>query len=326
MTISEIARMAGVSSAAVSRYLNNGSLSEEKREKIGKVIQETNYQPSEYARAMRTKKSRKIGVVVPQLDSESMPKILSGISMVLDKENYNVMLMNSNLSQKKEIRILETFEHSQVDGLILAASVITKRHQQALDKMPFPIVIVGQQSQEYSCVFHNDYQASYEMMKYLLDTGSKHPAYLGVNCKDKAAGQSRRLGVKKALNESGILLENIPSEEVDFTMDEGYKGMERILSSKKDIDSVFCATDMIAVGAISCLKEHGKRVPEDVRVTGIGHGIVADILTPKLTTVHYHYQTSGMEAARILLEQIHNPEAKRQERMLNYKMMFQGTA
>ena len=120
-------------------------------------------------------------------------------------------------------------------------------------------------------------------------------------------------------------MENIPSEEVDFTMDEGYKGMERILSSKKDIDSVFCATDMIAVGAISCLKEHGKRVPEDVRVTGIGHGIVADILTPKLTTVHYHYQTSGMEAARILLEQIHNPEAKRQERMLNYKMMFQGT-
>ena len=108
-------------------------------------------------------------------------------------------------------------------------------------------------------------------------------------------------------------------------MDEGYKGMERILSSKKDIDSVFCAPDMIAVGAISCLKEHGKRVPEDVRVTGIGHGIVADILTPKLTTVHYHYQTSGMEAARILLEQIHNPEAKIQERMLSYKMMYQGT-
>ena len=326
MTISEIARMAGVSSAAVSRYLNNGSLSEEKREKIGKVIQETNYQPSEYARAMRTKKSRKIGVVVPQLDSESVPRILSGISMVLDKENYNVMLMNSNLSQKKEIRILETFEHSQVDGLILAASVITRRHQQALAKMPFPVVIVGQQSQEYSCVFHNDYQAAYEMMKYLLSTGSKHPAYLGVDCKDKAAGESRRLGVKRALNESGILLENIPLEEVDFTMDDGYKGMERILCRATDIDSVFCATDMIAVGAISCLKDHGKRIPEEVKVTGIGHGIVADILTPKLTTVHYHYQTSGMEAARILLEQIHDPEAKRQERMLNYQMMFQGTA
>lgn len=326
MTISEIARMAGVSSAAVSRYLNNGSLSEEKRERIAKVIQETNYQPSEYARAMRTKKSRKIGVLVPQLDSESMPRILSGISLVLDKENYNVMLMNSNRSQKKEISMLETFEHSQVDGLILAASVITKRHLQALSRMPFPVVLVGQQSHEYSCVFHNDFQAAYEMMKYLLDTGSCHPAYLGVNCKDKAAGESRRLGVKKALNESGILLEKIPSEEVDFTMDDGYRGMEKILCCKEPVDSVFCATDMIAVGAISCLKDHRKKVPEDVRVTGIGHGVVADILTPKLTTVHYHYQTSGMEAARILLEQIRNPEAERQEKILSYNMIFQGTA
>ena len=73
MTISEIAKMAGVSSAAVSRYLNNGSLSQQKRECIAKVIEETNYQPSEYARTMRTKKTKRIGVIVPQIDSESSP-------------------------------------------------------------------------------------------------------------------------------------------------------------------------------------------------------------------------------------------------------------
>lgn len=326
MTISEIAKMAGVSSAAVSRYLNNGSLSQEKRERIGKVIMETNYQPSENARAMRTKKSRRIGVVVPQIDSESMPRILSGISAVLDKENYNVMLMDSNRNQTKEINMLETFEHSQVDGLILAASVITKKHQQALANMPFPVVIVGQQSRKYSCVFHNDFQAAYEMMKYLLNTGSSRPAYIGVNPKDKAAGENRRLGVKKALNESGLLLENIPSTEADFTVQAGYEGMEELLLRGESVDSVFCATDMIAVGAVSCLRDHGKRVPEDVRVTGIGHGVVADILTPKLTTVHYHYKTSGMEAAKLLLELIRDPDAGRKERLLNYQMVFQGTA
>ena len=118
MTISEIAKLAGVSSAAVSRYLNDGSLSQEKRQRIEKVIRETNYRPSEYARTMRTKKSNRIGVLVPQIDSEAVPKILSGISERMAQKNYHVLLMNSNLSLEKEIGILETFEQSQVDGLI----------------------------------------------------------------------------------------------------------------------------------------------------------------------------------------------------------------
>ena len=80
MTISEIAKLAGVSSAAVSRYLNDGSLSQEKRQRIERVIRETKYRPSEYARTMRTKKSNRIGVLVPQIDSESVPKILSRIA------------------------------------------------------------------------------------------------------------------------------------------------------------------------------------------------------------------------------------------------------
>ena len=133
MTISEIAKLAGVSSAAVSRYLNDGSLSQEKRQRIERVIRETKYRPSEYARTMRTKKSNRIGVLVPQIDSESVPKILSGISERMDQKNYHVLLMNSNLSLEKEIGILETFEQSQVDGLIFVASVLTKRHEKALE-------------------------------------------------------------------------------------------------------------------------------------------------------------------------------------------------
>ena len=89
MTISEIAKLAGVSSAAVSRYLNDGSLSQEKRQRIERVIRETKYRPSEYARTMRTKKSNRIGVLVPQIDSESVPKILSGISERMDQKKLS---------------------------------------------------------------------------------------------------------------------------------------------------------------------------------------------------------------------------------------------
>lgn len=323
MTISEIAKLAQVSSAAVSRYLNNGSLSQEKRERIKKVIEENNYQPSENARAMRTKKSMRVGVIVPQIDSESAPKILSGISQILDQEKYNVMLMNSNQDMGKEITMLETFEHSQVDGLILAASIVTDRHREALKRIPFPVVIIGQQVTGYSCVFHNDFQASYEMMHYLLKSGSKFPAYLGVNRQDKAAGEKRYRGAEKALQEFGFEIKDIPHTEVNFTMESGYSGMERILQEYGNVDSVFCATDMIATGAVLCLKKRGLRIPEDVRIAGIGHGIVADILTPRLTTVEYEYQTSGIEAARMLLELIHNPQEKRRQRMLDYRIIYQ---
>lgn len=156
MTISEIAKLAGVSSAAVSRYLNDGSLSQEKRQRIEKVIRETNYRPSEYARTMRTKKSNRIGVLVPQIDSEAVPKILSGISERMDQKNYHVLLMDSNLSLEKEIGILETFEQSQVDGLIFVASILTKRHEVALAHMGVPVVILGQKSDRYPCIYHDD--------------------------------------------------------------------------------------------------------------------------------------------------------------------------
>lgn len=326
MTINEIAKMAKVSNAAVSRYLNNGSLSQEKRERIARAIEQTNYQPSEYARTMRTKKTKRIGVIVPQIDSESSPEILSGISTVMDQENYHVLLMNSNRCLDKELRMLETFQHSQVDGLILSAFVLTEEHMKLLEQMQCPVVIVGQKCQEYSCVYHNDFQASYEMMKHLLKSGNTNPAYIGVDRRDIAAGMNRYLGVKKALEEADIVMETIPCEEADFTIQSGKEAMKRLLMTGRKIDCLFCATDMIAVGAVTYLREHGIRIPEDIRISGIGHGLVADILTPQLTTVHFHYRTSGMEAARLLLEQIQNPEAEKKSRMLSYRMIFQGTA
>ena len=96
MTISEIAKLAGVSSSAVSRFLNGGSLSEEKRIRIGKVVEEQNYVPSTFARSLRTKKSNQIGVIVPKIDSEAVPRIISGISEVLNRKGYQFFLAKTN--------------------------------------------------------------------------------------------------------------------------------------------------------------------------------------------------------------------------------------
>ena len=244
MTISEIAKLAGVSSAAVSRYLNDGSLSQEKRQRIERVIRETKYRPSEYARTMRTKKSNRIGVLVPQIDSESVPKILSGISERMDQKNYHVLLMNSNLSLEKEIGILETFEQSQVDGLIFVASVLTKRHEKALEHMGVPVVILGQKSEKYPCIYHDDEGAACAMMEELLKSGCRRPAYIGVDRRDKAAGENRYRGACHALENSGLHMDEVPYRVAAFSAQGGYQAMTEMLADGKRPDGVLCATDM----------------------------------------------------------------------------------
>lgn len=323
MTISEIARLAGVSSASVSRYLNHGSLSEEKKEKIRAVIRETNYKPSEYARALRTKKSRKIGVIVPQIDSESAPRMLRGIHEELEQKGYHVLFMNSERDMDKEIEMLEDFAGSQVDGLILAASVISEKHREYLRSMPFPVVLAGQRSEDFSCVYHDDYSAARKIMGYLLEQGCKYPAYLGVTRKDLAAGEGRYQGVYAALRENGISPEHLPQIQVDFTVEGGYSGMQYLLDRGTKVDGVCCASDLIAAGAMQCLKDRNLKIPSQIKVTGIGHGMLADLLTPRLTTVHYHYRTCGRAAAGILLDLIENPLAGRVEKKLECSLVIQ---
>lgn len=311
MTIKEIAELAGVSSAAVSRYLNNGSLSAAKRERIRQVIEETNYRPSDYARALRTKKSKQIGVLVQQIDSESVPCMLQGIDKIMDENNYTILLMNTDLNQEKELRMLESFLTTQVDGLIYNASVVTEKHRNILRQMKVPVVILGQFSEEYSCVYHDDFGAAHDIMQYVLSKGKKHPVFLGVNQEDIAAGKNRYCGVAAALQEYGLQMEQIPYREVNFTIESGYEAIGHILQKEYQVDSVICSTDLIAVGVLKYLQEHNREVPKDICVTGIGHGIIADVLTPKLTTVHYQYEESGEKAAKMLLSLIDTGDESR---------------
>ena len=122
MTIKEIAQLAGVSSAAVSRYLNGGYVSEEKKEQIRKVIEETGYQPSAQARMLRTKKASLVGVVVPKINSESISRITAGIESVLAERGYQMLLAGTDNTPAKEVEYLRLFENYPVDGIILVGT------------------------------------------------------------------------------------------------------------------------------------------------------------------------------------------------------------
>lgn len=316
MTINEIAKMAGVSRATVSRYLNDGYVSEEKKERIAGVIAETGYIPSSQAQMLRSKKTGLIGVIIPKISSDSIGRMVDGIGEELAKEGYQLLLASTNNNEREEVRYLQTFRNNYVDGVILIGTIFRKEHRKALEEMEVPVVILGQQYEGYACVYQDDCHSARDVAE-LLTKSCRHIAYIGVTPKDKAVGVARKKGFQTALSSKG--LEPVAEKQIAFRMEEGYQAMRQIVETIPYIDGVFCATDMIAAGALQYLREAG--LERKVCVTGMGDSRIATILQPSLSTVHFHYKSSGREAARLLIEMLQKSEDVRKEIKMGYQII-----
>lgn len=320
MNINTIAQLAGVSRTTVSRYLNGGYVSAEKREQIRKVIEETGYQPSVQAQMLRTKRTGLVGVILPKINSDSVGRMTAGITTVLRTAGYQILLGNTDNSLEEELNYLSVFKENRVDGILFIATVFTKRHRQLLSECKVPVVILSQRLPGYSCVYQDDYGAAKEMTAQLLVRG-RRPACILVTSQDEAAGLNRQKGFEDAVAEAGL---TCPPERIalaQFSVESGREKMEQLLSAAPDLDCVFCATDNIAAGAMQALREAGRRIPEDVQIAGMGDTQLARLLTPRLSTVRFHYQTAGEEAARMLLTAMESDTAVAREMKLGYEMV-----
>ena len=321
MNIGDIAEMAGVSRAAVSRYLNHGYISEEKKERIRKVVEETGYKPSIMAQTLRTKKTRLIGVILPRINSDSISSVVEGITDELARSGYETLLATTANDPEKEIEYLKVFSRNRVDGVILLATVFTEEHKRILREISIPVVVVGQRLAGYSCIYHDDFNAGHDITRIILEVGRRHLAYIGVLKEDVAVGTHRFEGFSLAVSESGLSVKEEQTAIADFSIESGYQKMGELLDRSLDIDAVVCATDKIAIGAVRCLKERGKRVPQDVAVAGFGDNTASAVTSPSITTVHFHYKESGIQAAGIIMEQLTGKAVASAEIKLGYEIV-----
>ena len=327
MTIKEIAGLAGVSSAAVSRYLNGGYISEEKKERIRKVIEETGYHPSAQARILRTKRACLVGVVVPKINSESISRVTAGIGQVLSSRGYQMLLASTDNRPEKEIEYLKLFENYPVDGIILIGTVITAEHRKFLKNAKVPVVVVGQYTKYANCIYHDDYGAGKAMGKLAASlnqrSGGGHIAYIGVTREDKAAGAAREDGVRAGLKSAGIELDGDYVRLSEFRTDSGYNAVLALLEEKDDIDIISCATDTIAAGAIEALHAYEKRgmAHRRVTVTGFGDNQLLKAVSGGIPTIHFGYKTSGIRSAELLLDVIERGEKIPIEMKLGFRLV-----
>lgn len=322
MNMKELAKLAGVSPAAVSRYLNGGPLSEEKRRIIRSVIEKTGYQPDAAAQTLRTRSTDIVGLIVPKLDSESVSRLAEGASEVLAEAGYTCQLGVTLNEPEKELSILHLCQNRSVAGVILMGTVLSPALEAFFRTAAMPVVVAGQKFRGVPCVYHDDHGAAMELTRLVLARGRRQLTYISANEQDTAAGLARLQGVRDGLREAG-LDPDLPVEISSFAIEGGFAAMERLLARVPDLNAVLCATDRMAFGAMQALRRAGKRLPEDVSVTGIGDSWAGEHIVPHLTTAHFYYKTCGETAARLLVEQINGAESAVPVRqtMLSYTIM-----
>lgn len=327
ITIKEIASLANVSGATVSRVLNNsGYVSEEVRSKVLKIIEEYHYIPSEHAKSLRTKQTKVIGVIIPKLSTESGSRVVDGINEELAAHGYQIILTASNLDPKKEVELLKLLRSKQVEGIILNATNVDTSLTQEVKRINIPFVVVGQKFAEESYVVYDNYNASKELTLYLIKKGHKNIAFIGVNEKDEAVGILRKQGYQDAMNESRLSLESGLIKEASFGIQPGFDAMQSILQhSNVKPTAVLAVTDRLAVGAMRYLKKEGYSIPKDIAVAGIGASEISENVDPPLTTVDFKNEEAGREAAKLILNKIRTKDHTIQKIVLGYRLLIRDS-
>ncbi|MGZ0049411.1 LacI family DNA-binding transcriptional regulator [Brevibacillus gelatini] len=309
-----MAQLANVSIATVSRVLNNSKpVRPELRERVLRIVEETGFQPNAIARSLVSKETRIIGVMIPDINNNFYSNLTYGIDSVLSNDDYSMFLAISDEVVDKELKYLRLFKEKQLDGVIIASIHFLESNFQTLHEMQVPMVVTGHDLPGYQIptVNVNNVQASYDATAYLISQGHRKIACVSGPLWDPPCGLDRMGGYRKAMRAHDLPIHDGFVVEGDFTAKSGYEAMRRIWEEDVRPTAVFVATDLMAVGVLNYLHDHGIRVPEDISVMGFDNLELASLTRPMLTTVHNDPFMYGKAAAEQLLKQIRNEPVER---------------
>lgn len=321
LTMSDIAKMAGVGKSTVSRYFNNGYVKEETREKIRKVIEENDYAPNALAQIMKAKQSKLIGIITATLDSKTSARMMMSLDKYVRDEGYMPLIINTSHNELRELKSIESLWKLQVDGIVLLATHITMAHHKIASKLDIPFVFVGQTFDEGISIIYDDYHAGKDVGHYIAEKGHRDIVYLGVNQKDEAVGVIRKKGVLDGLKEAGI--DRVYCGETDFHFDHSRKKIAEILD-KRNPTAIICATDNIALACYKEMRERGLDMPQDISLIGFGGYEVSSLVTPSITTIRFENEEAGRMAGKTIIDLIEGREVAKKQ-IISYTLCVGGS-
>ncbi len=307
-TIKDIASIAGVSPAAVSKVFNNkDDISDDTKERILRIAKKLNYTPNEFAVNLVKKESKFIGIVLPVFKDTLFGDILDGIYDVLDRNGYTSFIYITWGNPDKEIQVIDYLIRKNVSGIILF-SVFSKikgkneiPHITKLQKRKIPYVLIDRSFTigKHNYVGVNNKFGGMLVGEHLSELNHKNVVYIfGENCTtvdDRYAGL--RAGMLKNNQHINILKFENPR---DMAYNTGYNSIYALKSKLKDYTAIFCASDSIAFGALVALSEINIKVPDDISLVGFDDLLFSKVAN--LTTVAYDREYLGVRAAEIVLK------------------------
>ena len=314
MTLRDVARVAGVHPATVSRALNEETralVNEQTAQRVLKAAAKLGYQPNPIARGLKTNRSYTIGVLVPDLTNPLFPPILRGIEDRLAADGYTALIANTDNDEERELLDMQTMRARQVDGIIAATARRDHRLHDALLEAGIELVLVNRRQRELpaSSATADDRKGMRLSVEHLLSLGHTRIAHLAGPL-DYSTGLDRYDSFHETMRAAGIE----PDPELvlvaeAFTEAEGSRLCAQLVAEGRDFTAVAAANDLIALGCLDVFAEHGVRCPDDVSVVGFNDMPFAARFQPPLTTIRIPHYEIGKAAAQLMLERLQDGDS-----------------
>lgn len=308
-TIKDIAAELGLSTSTVSRALTgSGEIKESTRAKVQEAAERLGYHPNLLARNLSSHRSGIIGIIVPEFETGFFPRIILGIQDELHREGYRVLITQSGESAEKERENLELLLGNMVEGIIASVTKEGGNEElfQTVIRRGIPVVFFNRvyNLPRASKVIIDDRQLARDATAHLLGQGCRRIVHFTGPLNMQVA-RNRLGGYEDALREFGTEPQDGLVVESGINYEDGYEATRRVLADMSPLpDAIFCFNDNLAIGAIKALKEAGKRIPEEVAVVGFSETDMSTVVEPALTTIAQPRYRMGVEAAKVMVEQI----------------------
>ena len=317
MNIKEIARLADVSVATVSRVINNSEkVKSATREKVQAVMQAHNYIPSATARDLSFQRSEVVAVIVPDLKNPFFYGLIEGITKVAEKNRFQVLIFNTSEDAEKEYRVLTAVRERNVAGILITAAGVRDERTGTILKeyqdMGTPVVLIDRfidGGEVLDTVVADNESGSYEAVCELIRQGHERIAIIAGE-KDYSPVYERELGYRRALRENGIKIREMYIAYGNQMADQSYKCMKHLMELKKPPTAVFCGNNMMSLGAMRYLIENNLHVGEDVAMIGFDDITVLNNLGIPLSVVDRSEKEMGIKAMEQLLRHLKHPGAE----------------
>lgn len=321
-TIREVARIAGVSPATVSRVMNGtAKVDDEKRQRVMEAIHQTSFQPNELARALFKQSSKLVGLIVPNIENPFFSELAKAIEEEAYSRGYHILLCSSNNDTNKEQMNINMLGKMKADGVILITN--GDHTEEMIANCSLPVIVVDRhvaECGEIAFVESDHYKGGRLAAQCLVDRGCRKIVCLR-GPQTFTSGTLRFRGYQDVCRENGIEIRYI---DTAYSFESGCKAARQMLKRFPDADGVVAANDMVAISAYKVFRSTGIRVPEDIQLVGFDDIRFSSLVSPEITTIRQPVQEMGRRAVEIIYKYV-NGEAYDTECVFDVELIERET-